>query len=135
MAFLHHPCFQQTKKTRDRLILAFCSSLQEAGVQVKNTMETVCVWRAISEQHAHSALELFEISFRVLWSINQFLICFWTKLALTFPRLTNRTMKHPENTIEIDRILMKIRMMLVLRCFEYRVSHPFLSSSLQLGPV
>ena len=100
IAFLHHPCFQQTKKTRDRLILAFCSSLQEAGVQVKNTMETVCVWRAISEQHAHSALELFEISSRELWSINQFLICCWTKLALTFPRRTNRTMKHPENTIE-----------------------------------
>ena len=70
MAFLHHLCFQQTKKIRDRLILAFCSSLQEAGVQGKNTMETVCVWREISEQHAHSALELFEISSRVLWSIN-----------------------------------------------------------------
>ena len=75
MAFLHHPCFQQTKMTRDRLTLAFCSTLQEAGVQEKNTMETVCVWRAISEQHAHSALELFEISSGVLWSINQFLIC------------------------------------------------------------
>ena len=65
MAFLHSLRPANQEDSRYRLILAFCSSWKEAGVQVKNTMETVCVWRAISEQHAHSALELFEISSRV----------------------------------------------------------------------